>query len=142
MLPRPISRMIPYVALLASFVFGAPLFAQNQETITVAPPDIPATIYTPEIQLGSADRPAVVTEPPVIEQISVPTEEPRESNATPASTELLSTRHFDFITSPMAVRPGSMEDTSISLGEYARQLRAQRQKSPTPNAIANPSDSH
>ena len=59
------------------------------------------------------------------------------SNATPASTELLSTRHFDYIVSPVVkVVPGSMEDTSISLGDYARQLRAEKQNKPSPNAMA------
>lgn len=100
-------------------------------------------VYTPEIRLGSATEPSIVTVPPIEEVTPNPPEE-HVSSAPPASTELLSTRHFDFITAPMAeALPGSMEDTSISLGEYARQLRAAKEKSllpSTPNAIAQPAN--
>jgi hypothetical protein len=89
----------------------------------------------------------VITVPPVVEVASgehfATSPEPPVSNAPPASTELLATRHFDFITSPVdQATPGSMEDTSISLGEYARKLRAQKQAAAisraTPNAMSQP----
>jgi hypothetical protein len=99
-------------------------------------------IYAPEIHLGSAYEPTTITVPSEAIAISPVPAPPNVSNAPPASTELLSTRHFDFITSPLdQAMPGSMEDTSISLGEYARQLRAQKQQpfpSTVPNAIAGP----
>lgn len=136
----------PMAALLLACVLllAAPLSAQNP--VVVAPPGVPGVLYTPEIHLGSATDPSTITEPP-IEEVSPIPPEPYVSNAPPASTTLLSTRHFDFITSPLnEVIPGSMEDTSISLGEYARQLRAAKQKPPlppaaAPNAIAGPTNS-
>jgi hypothetical protein len=118
---------------------AAPLLAQSSSAYTV--PLTPGTLYAPEIHLGSATEPSTITAPPIEEIPATPTQ-PYVSNAPPASTELLATRHFDFVTSPEKVVPGSMEDTSISLGEYARQLRAEKQMqrtpSATPNAIASP----
>jgi hypothetical protein len=65
----------------------------------------------------------------------------------PYNLQLLATRHFDFIVAPKATpRRGSMEDNSISLGEYARQLRAEKEKSarpqpaPMPGAMAQPAE--
>jgi hypothetical protein len=108
--------------LITALMFGPVLCAQN---IPVVPYE---SIYTPEIHLGSATEPSTITVPPVVEVTSQPAE-PQVSNAPPASTALLATRHFDFITSPLdEVTPGSMEDTSISLGDFARRLRAQRQQ--------------
>jgi hypothetical protein len=121
-----------------TMVAAVPLQAQNTD-ITYVPPGPPASIYTPEIQLGSATQPAVVTMPPIVEQIPGEAPAPAVSNATPASTELLASRHFDYIVSPLdAPRPGSIADTSISLGDYARQLRAEKQNAPTPNSMAKP----
>jgi hypothetical protein len=70
-----------------------------------------------------------------------PPSEPYVSNAPPASTELLATRHFDYIVSPLELGfdlHGNMSDTSVSLGEYARQLRAQKQKDSLPNSVEHP----
>ncbi len=128
--------------LVCTLALATTLLAQTSGT-TVAPLGVPSTIYPPEIQLGSATQPAIVTVPPIEE--AGPTPAPYVSNAPPSSTGLLSTRHFDFIVSPQDIIPGSMEDTSISLGEYARELRAAKQGSPlpsdVPNAIGNPTDS-
>lgn len=64
----------------------------------------------------------------------------------PYNLQILSQRHFDFVVAPQTKpRRGSMEDTSISLGEYARKLRAEKQKAakpapqPLPGAMAQPS---
>jgi hypothetical protein len=122
--------MPPLLTTIVALLFTSSLLAQN-----------PGYVYTPEVHLGSATEPSTITVPPVVEVNGSPSE-PEVSNAPPASTELLSTRHFDFIVSPIAPSPatrGSMADTSISLGEYARQLRAQKQASPP--AIASPADS-
>jgi len=101
--------------LIAGLLVAPALFAQT-------------SIYTPEIHLGGANQPSTITVPPVV-QLSAEPAEPQVSNAPPASTALLSSRHFDFIVSPLdSVTPGSMADGSISLGEYARRLRAQRQE--------------
>lgn len=135
------SRMICSLVLIATVSLAIPLAAQTTEEIYTSPPQgTPGIVYTPEIQLGSADRPAIVTEPPVIEEIPGLPLPPPESNVTPSSTALLSTRHFDYITSPMDVIFGSMEDTAVSLGEYARKLREEKKNSPTPNAIGNPTE--
>lgn len=133
--------LLKAVLALAALLVASPLLAQNTG-ITYVPPGGPSTIYTPEIQLGSATQPSVVTVPPVVEQTPGETAAPSVSNAEPASTELLASRHFDYIVSPLdQARPGSMEDTSISLGDYARQLRAEKQNSPTPNSMAKPIES-
>jgi hypothetical protein len=123
--------------IAALFIFTSALTAQNTPTITYG------SITTPQIQLGSDTTPTIITVPPVVEVSGAPSEaEPRVSNAPPASTALLATRHFDFIVSPIApFTRGSMEDSSISLGEYARQLRAQKRAVATtanPNAMAQP----
>jgi hypothetical protein len=131
--------------LIAAFLVASALSAQTTPAVPYVVPY--PTIYTPEIQLGSTTQPSVITVPPVVEVASgehfATSPEPPVSNAPPASTELLATRHFDFITSPVdQATPGSMEDTSISLGEYARKLRAQKQAAAisraTPNAMSQP----
>lgn len=130
--------------LACALWLAAPLLAQNSGAYTT--PVGPGIVYAPEIHLGSAAQPSTITAPSIQE---VPANPPEpyisNSNAPPASTALLATRHFDYITSPLdGVVPGSMADTSISLGEYARQLRAEKQKplSPAvPNAIASPTNS-
>jgi hypothetical protein len=127
--------------LITAVLFAPALCAQN---IPVVPYE---SIYTPEIHLGSATEPSTITVPPVVEVTSRPIE-PEASNAPPASTALLATRHFDFIVSPLdTITPGSMADTSISLGDYARQVRAERQQAAAnrtapattnPNSMAQP----
>lgn len=125
--------------IATAFLFAPMLSAQTTQTVPYS------SIYTPEIHLGSATEPATITVPPMIE-VPRQSPEPQASNAPPASTALLATRHFDFITSPLnqTIR-GSMADHSISLGEYARQLRAQKQAqaatTPTPDAMAQPAKS-
>jgi hypothetical protein len=142
--PRfPLQQFMKRTLIIAVLLLACPLLAQ-----------IPGNLYTPEIHLGSATEPSTITVPPVIEVPSagapsgeVPTTPPEAavSNAPPANTSLLATRHFDFIVSPVAPTPstrGNMADTSISLGEYARKLRAEKQRAPTqPNAIASPDNS-
>lgn len=140
-------RIVFIAAHLLVWTLAGSLLAQTagaqSPVVTYVPLGVPSNLYTPEIQLGSATQPAIVTVPPIVE--AVPAAEPTVSNAPPANTALLSTRHFDFIVAPEDVVPGSMEDTSISLGEYARELRAAKQTSPlpnaAPNAIGNPTDS-
>jgi hypothetical protein len=119
--------------ILIALLLASPLYAQY-----------PGIIYTPEIHLGSATEPSTITVPP-IEFVPDARPEPEVSSATPADTELLAQRHWDFVVSPMEgvgfCPQGSMADTSISLGKYARQLRDQKHKavSPTaPNGISWP----
>lgn len=134
---RRIAHITAYLLLWMPGIAG-PLLAQTpgaQNPIITVPLGVPSNIYTPEIQLGSATQPSIVTVPPIEAQVPIPA--PYVSNAPPASTELLSLRHFDFVVSPEDVIPGSMEDHSISLGEYARELRAAKQGSPLPNASPN-----
>jgi hypothetical protein len=125
--------------LLIAALFAAP--ALCAQSIPYVPP---TSIYTPEIHIGSATEPSTITMSPVVE---VPAEsvEATASNVQPASTSLLATRHFDYVVSPLdRVTPGSMADTSISLGEYARKLRAQREEAKanrtntTPDSMARP----
>jgi hypothetical protein len=129
--------LIPVVLLLA-----APLLAQNSYVYSDNA-YTPGNITTPRIRLGSDMQPTVIdVAPVVVDEAPVPSSSiPRVSNATPASVELLSTRHFDYIVSPVEqIVPGSMEDLSVSLGDYARQLRAEKQNKPSPNAMAQPSE--
>jgi hypothetical protein len=117
---------------LAALLFAPALSAQSLQTIPLT------SIYTPEIHLGSATEPSTITVPPLVEVPSQPAEV-RVSNVPPASTDLLASRHFDFITSPLSfVVPGSMADTSLSLGEYARRLRAQKRTAAMPSRHAAP----
>jgi hypothetical protein len=107
----------------AVLLLASGLGAQTVPTNTYGP------LYTPEIHLGSANEPSTITAPPVVVEVPGQTVEPEVSNAPPASTELLSSRHFDFIVSPVSESVsthGNIADTTISLGEYARQLRAQK----------------
>jgi hypothetical protein len=138
------------VLIAVMLLLAAPLLAQNYGT-SYNPDDyvpyFPGTIQTPEIQLGSDLEPSIVKVPPVVVQestggIATGSATPI-SNATPASTGLLASRHFDYIVSPLDedIIPGSMEDTTISLGDYARQLRAQKQNGALPGAMAKPGES-
>jgi len=126
----------------AALLLAAPLMAQNSNSY----PDSdysPGIIKTPKIQLGTGFEPSVITVPPVVVDLS--NTQPlalTESNAAPASTAFLATRHFDYIVAPaQGIIPGSMEDTSISLGDYARQLRAEKRNKPSPDAMAQPAES-
>src|ERR1700694_2275834 len=98
------SRTTFMVALLLVWL-AAPILAQN----TYAVPVTPGYVYAPEIHFGSFNQPTTVIVPPVqVEEISATPPQPYVSNAPPASTELLASRHFDFITSPVnEVTPGS-----------------------------------
>ena len=52
--------------LVCTLALATTLLAQTSGT-TVAPLGVPSTIYPPEIQLGSATQPAIVTVPPIEE---------------------------------------------------------------------------
>jgi hypothetical protein len=118
-----------------ALLLAAPLFAQNSYS--------PGVVQTPKIQLGTDLEPSIVTVPPVVvDESATQPLATTGSNAGPASTELLASRHFDYIVSPIEeIVPGSMEDTSISLGDYARQLRAEKRNKPSPDAMAQPAES-
>ncbi len=113
--------------LFAALLLAAPAYAQY------------GSIYTPEIHIGSATTPSTVTVPPVEFVPGIPDESP-VADVAPASTEFLAQRHFDFGVSPtegIDFGPqGSMYDPSFNLGEYARQLRAQKKKAATQAAPA------
>jgi hypothetical protein len=127
--------------IAVTLLLAAPLLAQYDSAGTGIPYS-PGAIQTPHYHLGSGGEPSVMTIPPVVlEDGNVSPYESEGGNAPPASTTLLATRHFDFIVSPDKVVPGSMEDTSISLGDYARQLRAAKSAAPTPDSMARPLDS-
>jgi hypothetical protein len=130
------------ILIAVCVLLTAPLSAQNVYSYSGSA-FAPGNITTPKIQLGSDIQPSVIQVAPVVvdESPGVPYEA-AVGNATPASTELLSTRHFDYIVSPVQeIVRGSMEDASISLGDYARQLRAEKQTKPSPNAMAQPAES-
>lgn len=129
--------------LIASLLLAPPLTAQ-----VITPYVTFGSIRTPQIQMGSNTTPTIINVPPVVEisgvqGFDVPAEA-QVSYAPPARTELLATRHFDFVVSLVESRyspQGNMADTSINLGEYARQLRAQKQAKttpPTPGSMAQP----
>jgi hypothetical protein len=121
--------------ITAALLVATPLLAQNYGNVYA-----PGAIETPTIHLGSGGEPSIITVPPVVvEQAPGEASGLRVSNATPASTELLASRHFDYIVSPVNnIVSGSMEDSSLSLGDYARQLRAEKAHTPMPDAMANP----
>ena len=140
------------------------LAAQTTPTVTYN------SIQTPEISLNSIKTPYTSlrsigtpdsnidaaaytgTAPPSAEALSQPSSQSAvaELLSEPISrTALLALRNFDFVISPIhEFAPGSMEDLSISLGEYARQIRAQRknensQTAPlkmTPNIMSQPTN--
>jgi hypothetical protein len=130
------------LSISVALLLAVPLLAQNPYTYPESA-YTPGVIQTPKIQLGTDLEPSIITVPPVVVEDSA-TEPlaPTGSNAAPASTALLATRHFDYIVSPLdQIVPGSMEDTSISLGDYARQLRAEKRNKPSPDAMAQPTES-
>jgi len=109
--------------LFAALLLAAPAYAQTY-----------GSIYTPEIHIGPATTPSTVTVPPIEFVPGIPDEAP-VSDVPPASTALLAQRHFDFGVSPTEgldfAPQGSMYDPSFNLGDYARQLRAQKKKAAT-----------
>jgi hypothetical protein len=128
------------VLIAAALLLTAPLLGQDNGNAYEPPGMLGPVVETPHVQLGSDNQPSIVTVPPVIVQGGESqTVAPGGNNAAPANLDLLASRHFDYIVSPLnKVVPGSMEDTSISLGDYARQLRAGKQSAPTPGAMAAP----
>ena len=89
-------------------------------------------VTTPEIHLGSATEPSIVRIPPVIVQTPLPRFElpAGYAEAEPVTTAAMQ-RGFDFVVSPVgALYPGSMNDDSVSLGDYARQIRSQKHGPP------------
>jgi hypothetical protein len=130
------------ILIAVSVLLAAPLAAQNVSPYSGSA-YTPGNITTPKIQLGSDIQPSVIQiAPVVVDESPGVAPEAGASNATPASTELLSTRHFDYIVSPVQdIVRGSMEDASISLGDYARRLRAEKQTRPSPDAMAQPAES-
>jgi hypothetical protein len=130
--------------LLIAVLLSAPVLTAQ----VIAPYATYGAIRTPQIRLGSNTTPSIINVPPVVEVsgvegFDVPADS-QVSNAPPASTELLATRHFDFVVSPLesVFSPqGNMADSSISLGEYARQLRALKHAAPAqalPDEMAPP----
>ena len=125
---------------IAALLLAPRVVAQTTPSIIFGP------IRTPEIQLGSGLTPTIVTNPPIVQvpgtELTGQPYEPLVSNAPPASTALLATRHFEYIVSPIngvVYDPhGSMADTSISLGEYARRLRAQKRQQSLPDSSGSP----
>jgi hypothetical protein len=137
---RPI-LILAHLAVVP-LLFALPLMAQSV-SVPYAPWASPDMIYTPEIHIGSATEPSTITVPPVEELI--PNISATEiSRAAPAGTALMARRNFDYVVSPLEQDvPGSMEDTSLSLGNYARQLRAGKQETlstTASRAIANSAD--
>jgi hypothetical protein len=121
-------------------------------------PYLPGIVKTPEIQLGDGNRPSVVNVPPVVvvsqgvdsydewapeEGTAQPYAPPPPAGAPPGMAPGMGGPYFfDYLVSPVGYcLPGSMEDSSISLGEYARELRS-RPPGPPPvvlNPQGNPS---
>jgi hypothetical protein len=127
---------------IAALWAPAPLRAQ---VYTIYPPGI---IKTPHVHLGSdtdPSQPSVVEIPPaVVEQPGLPPNygpdeygpEEYEAEAPPYPP-----MSFDYLVAPTGeFFPGSMADTSISLGEYARELRSHKGEGPPPVHLdVNPS---
>jgi len=88
---------------------------------------------TPEIHLGSATEPSVIRVPPVFVQTPGPDFEfpgYAESENEPMANAAMP-GYFDFLVSPVgAFYPGSMSDSSVSLGDYAREIRSQKHGPP------------
>jgi hypothetical protein len=144
---------MPRALLIAALLIASPLLAQTSgdlsvpathlgsatvsatapQTPVVSTPGAPAQTQPgtndPVIRLGSATVSATVPETPA-EAVPAATVNDRGSNDHVASASLLAASRFELVESPAAspasVR-GDMADTSISLGEYARKLRAHGQ---------------
>ena len=121
------------VVIAVAFGFATPVWAQGY-----------GYIQTPEIQLGGDLTPTIVKIPEVVTETQGGAAAPLSSQSAPANPELLANIHFDYIVAPEEkVMPGSLEDTSISLGEYARQLRAGNTAGEAlqqPGAMAGPAE--
>lgn len=135
------------VLVLVVMVFSAPSPAQMQTygygsdgNYGIYAPGFYAPGYygpivgTPEIHLGSATEPSIVRIPPVIVQTPLPRFElPAEyygDETQPVTTAAMQGNYFDFIVAPGGLNPGSMDDNSVSLGDYARQIRSQKHGRP------------
>ena len=132
--------------VLVVLIFSAPLPAQVYGTAPstgtygtygiyapgfYAPGYLGPIVGTPEIHLGSATEPSIVRIPPVIMETPLPRFEAPEYAASEGVTTAAMPRAFDFVVSPVgAYYPGSMDDSSVSLGDYARQLRSQKHGPP------------
>ncbi len=128
----PVEVLMLRALLMIAGVTAVPIAAQ-----------MPSTLHVPEAHPGSPAKPSTVAVPHAAKQLESGSRLlPETSPAAPASTELLATRHFDFIVSPIAPAPsprGTMADSSISLGEYARRLRAGKRRTAgntAPNSMA------
>ena len=129
------------VLVLAVLAVSVPSAAQTNGTFGAygiyapgfyAPGYYGPIVGTPEIHLGSATEPSIVRIPPVIVQTPLPRFElPAEyPEAEPVTTAEMR-GGFDYLVSPVgAYFSGSMDDSSVSLGEYARQLRSQKHGPP------------
>lgn len=128
-------------AVLACIVLllSAPMSAQYV-------PYLPGVVKTPEVHLGTGDQPSVVNVPPVVvvdqgvDSYNPEVGEPFYAPPLPAEPYademgMAEAPYFDYLISPVAeFAPGSMEDTSVSLGEYARELRS-RPPGPPPTVL-------
>jgi hypothetical protein len=123
---------LPFFAALlgvALVLAPAPLLAQ---AYTIYAPGI---VETPHIHLGSATEPSVVQVPPVVvEQSGLPVLGPPSDDYDSENTSAMYARgEFDYLVAPTGeLFPGSMADTSISLGEYAREVRSHKGQDPPP----------
>ena len=89
-------------------------------------------IMTPEIHLGSATEPSLVRLPPVFVATPLPGF-PGEYGETEPGDMTAAAMHggFDYLVSPVgAYYFGSMDDSSVSLGDYAREIRSQKHGPP------------
>ena len=145
------------ILLIAALLIASPLLAQTSGDLsapvthlgsatlsTTAPqtsvpltPEAPAEAQpvtnVPATHLGSATPSPTVPETPV----ETPSLDDRGSNAILASSSQLAARRFelsDVSYAPGALVRGDMADTSISLGDYARNLRDQKHKTNAPAA--------
>jgi len=120
-----LAALVGAVALLSS----APLQAQAYGVYAPG-------LVTPEIHLGSADEPTVVKVPPVVVQqpgLAPYGAAPEEFQPEEQSAEPMPALAFDYLVSPTSeFFPGSIADNSVSLGEYARELRAHKGEGPPP----------
>jgi hypothetical protein len=124
---------IPYFPALLGLavLLSVPLLAQGYGYGVYAP-----GIITPEVHLGSLYEPSVVTLPPVL--VETPELPIAGGYAPPYGMEpeapgIERPEGFDYLISPTSeFFPGNMADASISLGEYARELRSRPREGPPP----------
>jgi hypothetical protein len=122
-----------------------PIFAALFGTaVLLAPPPMRAQAYaapgyyveTPEVHLGSATEPSVLQIPPLlIEQPGLPIPPPPLADEYESANQppMCAPAQFDYLVAPTGeLFPGSMADSSISLGEYARELRSHKGEGPPP----------